>query len=227
VNKPAWAGWYAELATFAPPLLLISAFVAALLAKTGRHLARVIEVPESSAAAAAPFGGGMLTMGWLVIATIVPWLMLSGLLLLFGLTLYWMVVIARRVIVWANRAPAQNPPQQPAAPAATGRLDVLSIIIGAMVIAMIFLIGIVVAGGWYEYRVAGNEAQVAQLVNQEGWQIVPNQQSTTFLRRARLAPLAPPATPLPTRAPGGGSPTAAEPAGTLTVTPTPSSTPVP
>ena len=48
------------------------------------------------------------------------------------------------------------------------------------------LLYVAVTGGWYEYRILSGGIRGREMVNSEGWHVVPGQQEFTYLRRPRF-----------------------------------------
>ena len=50
----------------------------------------------------------------------------------------------------------------------------------------IFGAGLLGGSNWYEYRLAVTTSEIREMVNTQGWEIVPDQANPSYLRRAWL-----------------------------------------
>lgn len=57
---------------------------------------------------------------------------------------------------------------------------------GAMLGVLVTITGVVVSGGWYEYRWLSSVFDARDHVNDDGWHVVPGQVNDRYLRRPRL-----------------------------------------
>lgn len=61
-----------------------------------------------------------------------------------------------------------------------------AMVVGWLLGVLTFGAGVVVGSQWYEYRWESNVLRARDLVNDEGWQVVPDQSNDRYLRRSRF-----------------------------------------
>lgn len=59
-------------------------------------------------------------------------------------------------------------------------------LIGCLVGALMLGAGLVAGSNWYDYRLAATSPEIREMVNAQGWEVVPGQNNPAYLRRPRL-----------------------------------------